>query len=495
MRAISACPTQITVEVIVVGLPNEQPADGPWSFRPTTRTPLGESGFSVRRRLPFLSDLVDPLQEYEAFDLGIVTNADIELEADFYENVARAWELDPSPLSVTRMTHVAAEDEIGNVAGPAQVHEHPGHDCLIAAFANWKRATPGDVVLGVPGVMKALLWSLPDGSRPVRVLHASGWTVHHGDDRNWADTTVRDYAEYNRAALKLVAADLLKERGVEVAKVSPSIRPYLDMSADRDTMVFSLNPGRSGSESLARLLANSAQIASGHEREPMMIGPWLRMVGFEGQAETMRHRRVKARAIEAEIELMRSGVYADTSHMFLYTFADVVLDHFADKDLVVIRLHRDPLEVARSFIELGYFSHNSRLGMDWHFWPTWPQSLITMPTGAVTGEWDLVFGSLIDFYRRQSRFISEHRDQVRVVPLRTRDLSDPAWQDTVAGAIGLESFDAGVMDRTQIHANRKEHERVRAVSSAHVYDEFDSFCRRFAIEAEELTHLGWGGSL
>jgi len=479
--------------VIVVGLPDEQPPEGPWTFRPTTRVPLGEKDFAVRRRLPYLSDLVDPLQESETFDIGIVTNADIELEVDFYEKIHQAWGTDPSPVSVTRMTQVPADDDSQGETGSWQSHEHPGHDCLIAAPRDWKRAKSGDVVLGVPGVMKALLWSLHDGSRPVRILHASGWTFHRGDERDWADSRVQDYAEYNRAALRRVAADLVAERGINIVYVSPSIRPYIDKPPDQDTMVFSVNPGRSGSESLARLLANSTQVAAGHEREPMMIGPWLRMVGFEGQARTRHERRVKAKAVEVEMDLMPDGVYADTSHMFLYTFSDVVLDHFADKNLVVIRLHRNPLEVARSFIELGYFSRNSRLGMDWHFWPTWPSSLVSMPVAAVTGEWDLVFGSLIDFYRRQSQFFIEHGERVRVVPLRTGDMSDPAWQDAVAGAIGVESLGSGTPGRSQIHLNRKQHERVRSVSLAQVCDEFSDFCRRFTIEAEELSHMGWDG--
>lgn len=491
-RAASAAPGELRVEIIVVGLPDEPAPVGPWTFRPTRRPPLGEHGFSTRRRLPFLSDVIAPLDDPDAFDVGIVTNADIEVAEEFYEHVRKLWSDDPTPTSITRMT----EDDEGHGpprrGEPRTAREHPGHDCFVAGSSHWQRARPGDVVLGVPGVMKALLWSLSD-HRPVTVLHGTGWTAHRGDDRPWASRSVADYAEHNRAALTALAAELVAERGEGFTATVPSMRPYLGRQPDGRTMVFSLNPGRSGSESLARVLATSSQVVAGHEREPIMMGPWLRMVGFEGLAATRLRRRVKARAIEVELELFRPGVYADTSHLFLYTFADVVLDHFVDREIVVVRLHRDPMDVARSLVELGYFSRTSTLGLDWHFWPTWPMSLMPMPIDRVTGEWDLVFGSLVDFYRRQAAFLDRWGGQVRLVPLRASDLADPAWQDGLAGALGIDPASIGGDDQSSTHWNRKATERVRSVTAERVHDEFAAFCDRFGVDRAELDRFGWNG--
>ncbi len=484
-RAVAQVPSDVSVEVIIVGFPDECPAEGPWRFVPTEREGLGKNGFKTQRRLPYLADMITPLHVRDAFDLGILTNADIELAEDFYGRLGEFNSQDVGPISVTRLMRLDEPEP--------DSHEHPGHDCFVASARDWQRAVAGDVVLGVPGVMKALLWSLAAVDRPVRVLHGTGWTFHYGDEREWASPSMADYAQHNEGALRVLAADLLSQRGTAAVAATPSMRPWLGQPANPNTLVFSLNPGRSASESLARLLAGSSQVTAGHEREPMMIGPWLRMVGFQGGEATLDARRFKARAIEVELNLYRPGLYVDTSHLFLYTFADVVLENFPDRDVVAIRLHRDPLAVAKSYLELGFFSRHSTLGADWHFWPTWPTSYLPMKLEHVTSEWDLVFGSLIDFYRRQAALIERYRGQLRIVPMRARDLNDPAWQDGLAGALGIDPKELNRPSAGTGRWNHKTHERIRSVQGTRVAEEFEAFCRRFAIDQQELDGLGWNG--
>jgi len=440
-----------------------------------------------------LSDVIAPLQQAEEFRVGILSNADIEIVEDFYERVAVNFGSNPVPTSLTRRTqHANLQPGVYSDHGPTTT-EHPGHDCFVADSKDWQRADAGDVVLGVPGVMKALLWSLARPGVPVRVLHGTGWTHHQGDARAWAAAKVGQYVKHNEIALTSLAGRLLSQRGEGFLTTVPSVRPFAGREPDQRTMVFSLNPGRSGSESLARLLATFTEVNSVHERAPTMMGPWLRMVGFRGQAETQRQRRFKARLIEKDREDVTSGIYADTSHLFLYTFSDVVLDHFQDEDIVLVRLHRDPLEVALSYVNLGYFSRTSTLGMDWNFWPTWPTSLIPMSIEDITSEWDLVFGSLIDFYRRQAMFLARYSGRLRVVPLRTRDLVDAAWQDSLASAIGVRRDTSTATRVSAVRWNQKRNERVRALSYEQVSQEFALFCRRFGIDSDELDGLGWGG--
>jgi len=492
-RAFAAATPRITVEIIVVGLPDEPPPPGPWVFHATRREALGGRGFATRRALPFLSDVIAPLQQADEFRIGILSNADIEIVEDFYERVAVNFRSIPVPTSITRLTHYASLQP-GNSSdhGPTTT-EHPGHDCFVADSADWHRAAAGDVVLGIPGVMKALLWSLARPGIPVRVLHGTGWTHHQEDARAWAAAKMGQYVKHNEIALTSLAEELLSLRGDGFLATVPSMRPYLGREPDQRTMVFSLNPGRSGSESLARLMTTFMQVNSVHERAPTMMGPWLRMVGFRGQAETEEQRRFKARLVEKEREDVTYGIYADTSHLFLYTFSDVVLDHFQEEDIVLVRLHRDPLEVALSYINLGYFSRTSTLGMDWYFWPTWPTSLIPMSIEDIRSEWDLVFGSLIDFYRRQALFLARYSGRLRVIPLRTRDLVDAAWQDGLASSIGVRRDTSAATRMSVLRWNQKRNERVRALSYEQVSQEFALFCRRFAIDSDELDRLGWGG--
>eukprot|EP00189_Rhodosorus_marinus_P011873 CAMPEP_0184741230 /NCGR_PEP_ID=MMETSP0315-20130426/4282_1 /TAXON_ID=101924 /ORGANISM="Rhodosorus marinus, Strain UTEX LB 2760" /LENGTH=236 /DNA_ID=CAMNT_0027211411 /DNA_START=429 /DNA_END=1139 /DNA_ORIENTATION=+ len=62
-------------------------------------------------------------------------------------------------------------------------------------------------------------------------------------------------------------------------------------------------------------------------------------------------------------------VYAETSHMMIKTFLDVVIDSLAAEGVQVdiVILHRDPLEAIRSQSRLGWF-HSSHSGRNsWYF--------------------------------------------------------------------------------------------------------------------------------
>lgn len=481
------------IEVVIVGLPGEEPAGGPWRFEPTTLEPLGKSGFKTVRRLPYLSDIIRPLQQSGDFALGILTNADIRICPTFYTDVADRWVNKPLPTSITRMTLSTEFHDVHtkNHSGESGQKEHPGHDCFIADQRSWRNAHVGEVVVGVQGVMKPLIWSLGDIGRPVQVLHGSGLTSHVGDDRVWTHKEFSDYRDHNKKALNKLARETVNSRGQDAMDASPSLRSWL--GGTNESLIFSLNPGRSGSESLARQLSRSSNAISGHEREPIMMGPWLRMVGFEGLASTRRLRNVKYRAIKVERELFGSGAYIDTSHLFLYTFADVVMEQFEGSDIAVVRLHRDPLKVAKSFFELGYFSRQSTLGPDWHFWPTWPASYFPISTSDITSEWDLVFGSLVDFYRRQDAFLQKNKGKLRVIPMRTSDLNDPAWLDSLTSNLGVSPVREADSSKNSKIWNTKKGERVRSIQYDQVEREFSLFCQRFAIDRAELESLGWDG--
>jgi len=491
--AARALPAGIDLQIIIVGFPDEPAPEGPWTFVAAEHPPLGESGFKVRRRLPLLSDLVKPLQGTGSFDMGILTNADIELTEIFYERILHLWSITGGATSITRTNlpagsaHTMLDDHLEHFP------EHPGHDCVIASSEDWSRVVTGSVALGIPGVMKPLLWTLGDSHTPVRTLHRTRLTVHRGDDRVWSNSKFSDYAEHNHNELRQIARDTSARLGEDAVRRSPSIRAYLDEPPNSKMLIFALSPGRSGSESLARLFASVPGTNSGHEREPMVMGPYLRMTGFEGMTSTRAARRFKARAIEVERALFPEGIYVDTSHLFLYTFGDIVMEHFTTEEIVVIRLHRDPLDVVRSYMELGFFSRRNTLGPDWHFWPTWPQSYMPMDVSDVRSEWDLAFGSLVDFYRRQADFVDTYKDRVRVLPIRTNDLSDPAWHDSLLGSVGLGTDRLPHAPGIEERWNHKGNERVRKFSRAQVEEEFHSFLDRFGIDAEELAELGWHG--
>lgn len=111
----------------------------------------------------------------------------------------------------------------------------------------------------------------------------------------------------------------------------------------------------------------------------------------------------------------------------------------------------------------------------------------------VRSEWDLAFGSMVDFYRRQADFLETYKERLRVVPIRTHDLSDPAWHDSVLGSVGLGTERLPQAPGIEERWNHKGNERVRKLSRAQVEEEFQSFLERFGIDEKELAELGWHG--
>lgn len=170
-------------------------------------------------------------------------------------------------------------------------------------------------------------------------------------------------------------------------------------------LIFSANPGRSGSAYLASLLDLSAMIDAGHERLPAMTGPWLRAVSHRGTERSFQQRRLKIAAIERELGQLDVGqVYADTSHMFIKTFADVVFDAFDHDRITVLSIRRDPLLIAKSYFELGLLGPNAGTWHDWMLPPTAPAAAFHLDRAAVTGQFDLIFGCLVDTFVREERW-------------------------------------------------------------------------------------------
>ena len=276
-------------------------------------------------------------------------------------------------------------------------------------------------------------------------LHA---TFHVGDDRQWTNPNLADYDRHNVGEAQRVV-DYLTEQHGEAAvdrlsgtaafrKASRQGRkvelapPVLPPVARSDTppatnstrrMIFSTNSGRSGSEFLSRLLDAAPTISAGHERAPTMTGHCLREVGYLGFEATLEARRQKADAIRQEFEhLPASTVYADTSSMFVKTFADVVFDAFEHHTISVIDLRRDPIAIARSFFALDYFGPNGGSWKDWMLPPTTPFAPYRLRADEVQSQFDLIFGYLVGIAAR-TRELRSLTPQANWIDVDLSDLS------------------------------------------------------------------------
>ncbi len=187
---------------------------------------------------------------------------------------------------------------------------------------------------------------------------------------------------------------------------------------------FCINAGRSGSNYLAELLATAQGVAAFHEAEPAMHGAHLHRINAAPLAESYAERRIKVDGIARLLaERPWATTYAETNHMFIKTFFDVVLDELHDVE--VIHLRRDPVRVLKSFIELGYFSSLNQV------WPDWMSS----PNAATAAgrpldkdhaldQYDLCIAYLSDIYARAARF---RRDYPHIVvhEVRLEDIVEP----------------------------------------------------------------------
>lgn len=138
-------------------------------------------------------------------------------------------------------------------------------------------------------------------------------------------------------------------------------------------------------------------------------------------AATRTERRVKCQAIADVLRQLEPGqVYAETAHMFIKTFHDVVLEDFHNVEVILLR--RDLAHVLKSFIEMGYFSD---LNPYWDKWMSSPAAATaaSLPRRAIStlDQYDRCIAYLLDIDARGDRFKREY-PHVRVHEVQLESL-------------------------------------------------------------------------
>lgn len=176
--------------------------------------------------------------------------------------------------------------------------------------------------------------------------------------------------------------------------------------------LFCINAGRSGSNYLAEILATAQGVAAFHEAEPTMHGEPLHQVNSAPLSSSYAERRVKVDGIVRLLaERPWAITYAETNHMFIKTFFDVVVNELHGVEVIYLR--RDPAHVLKSFVELGYFSSLNPV------WPDWMSSpnAVTAAHRALDqdhalDQYDRCIAYLYDIHARAARF---RRDYPHIV--------------------------------------------------------------------------------
>lgn len=171
--------------------------------------------------------------------------------------------------------------------------------------------------------------------------------------------------------------------------------------------IFSISTGRSGSQYLAELLSTAKDTVSFHEPEPKMHDMHLRMVEEKGLEATYRDRLIKVDAVKKAVRKSGAAVYAESNHMFIKTFYDVVVKELNDVQVVFLR--RNLVDILKSFYQLRYFTEENQAWKRWMTFPTSQNAAIRF-VGNPTDEIDLSIGYIIDMYARAGRFHAQYPD-------------------------------------------------------------------------------------
>jgi hypothetical protein len=201
-----------------------------------------------------------------------------------------------------------------------------------------------------------------------------------------------------------------------------SVRARFPEVADRH-LIFSINSGRSGSKYLSQLLSTARNVKAFHEAEPKMSGEFIDLINSAPLKSSQEKRRIKTEAIAA---ILRAAppeeIYVETNHTFIKTFYDVVLEDFANVDVVILR--RELALVLKSFIELGYFSPLTPLSFSWMSSPNAATAVLpAIGPDATLDQFDLSIAYLLDIEARAVRFKIDY-PHVRTHEVRLEELNE-----------------------------------------------------------------------
>lgn len=237
--------------------------------------------------------------------------------------------------------------------------------------------------------------------------------------------------------------------------MSPSPPP-----APRFRYLFTIASGRSGTRYLTDLLGADSRVDASHEPAPKIHADFLHRTEREGLAATYADRRFKADAVRDRLAAGGSAgktVYAETSHMFVKTFGDVVARELTD--VGVIHLRRELALVVKSFVELGIFTDRNPAWPDW-MPPADSPGRAVEPAAPLADlpPAERVVAHLVDIEARGERFRREH-PEIPVFEARLEALvQSPGEAERLFAWAGLD-FNAEAVSRRVRRTNDRAHRK------------------------------------
>mmetsp|Transcript_2728 Transcript_2728/g.8273 ORF Transcript_2728/g.8273 Transcript_2728/m.8273 type:complete len:322 (+) Transcript_2728:964-1929(+) len=282
-------------------------------------------------------------------------------------------------------------------------------------------------------------------------------------------------------------------------RISPSSSE--EDPVDRESrMIFAVSPGRAGSAYLSRVLACAKNVIARHEAEPRMTDEVLKQVMYLGRrAETLEHRiNIKVNAISDDLAGSVPGMaYAETSHMFIKTFGDAVIEYFARRrgiavDIIILR--RDFFAAALSQARLGWFTPESTGLNNWYYsvsnlHPLESMNVSVMHPADATGSsaWLAeIVAYNADVEARARALLAEHHAgrlpaSVRISEVRLEDLNSTHQARSFLRKLGL------VADEKKLELLPQAERNSRDRKKAETY-KIDETLLRSLLEAQGLIN-------
>lgn len=176
---------------------------------------LDMGGFRVRRKLPFLKDILDRLYEGSEADVLVYSNVDIALQPSFYLAAGALIEEGYDAFAINRRTipaHYKRLEDIPLMC--AEIGErHAGWDCFVFRRSLYPRFDLGRGLVGSGWIGRIMLTAMAAAAEKFHVFTDLHLTFHIGNRKAWKSDAQSDYLAHNREECGRILARMEEKSG------------------------------------------------------------------------------------------------------------------------------------------------------------------------------------------------------------------------------------------------------------------------------------------
>lgn len=221
-------------------------------------------------------------------------------------------------------------------------------------------------------------------------------------------------------------------------------------AANAKSPIITVTAGRTGSETLGRMIGLAPNVFAHHDPEPSYIQVMRRSQEDPNNA-WLFVKNVKI----PHIASIREEIYAEASHLACKGFIEPMLTLGLRPSMIF--LHRPPREIAISLLNRSVIPMRTELGWLYLLQPGDPNTLPLPPHSSEYSHYQLCFWYALEIERRQARYktICEKMG-LKTFHIATEELASATTFREMLDAVGLSS-------RINVNAALAEHGRVSGV--------------------------------